>query len=58
MPLFILVAFVALLPLLFVVLLPFSIVQRYRVGTARRVGRSWVASLNLFFIALSCLIFV
>jgi hypothetical protein len=55
---FVLLAVVALLPLLFVVLLPFSIVQRYRVGTVRRVGRSWVASLNLFFIALSCLIFL
>jgi hypothetical protein len=35
-----LVAVVALMPLLFVVLLPFSIVNRYRLGTARRRGRS------------------
>ena len=56
MPL-ILLAIVALLPLLFVILLPFSIVQRYRVGTARRLGRPWVATLNVFFIALSVLIF-
>ena len=55
---FVLIAVVALLPLLFVVLLPFSILQRYRVGTARRRGRSWVATLNVFFIALSCLIFI
>jgi hypothetical protein len=55
---FVLLALVALLPLLFVVLLPFSIVNRYRVGTARRRGRSWVASLNVFFIALSCLLFI
>jgi hypothetical protein len=55
---FVLLALVALLPLLFVVLLPFSIVNRYRLGTARRRGRSWVASLNVFFIALSCLIFI
>ena len=54
----VLVAIVALLPLLFVVLLPFSILQRYRVGTARRRGRSWAASVNVFFITLSAFIFL
>ena len=58
MPLLVLVAFVALLPLIFVIALPFSIVQRYRVGTARRLGRPWIAKLNVFFISLSTLIFL
>ena len=46
------------MPLLFVVLLPFSIVNRYRLGTSRRLGRSWVATLNVVFIAFSALIFI
>lgn len=55
---FILLAVVLLLPLLFVLLLPFSILQRYRAGTARRIGRSWVAKLNVAFIAFSVLLFI
>ena len=46
MPLLI-VVLVALALVLPVVLLPVSIVQRYRVGTARRPARAWVASLNI-----------
>ncbi len=56
MPL-ILFAFVLLLPLVFVLLLPFSIVQRYRAGTARRMGRSWLASLNVALISFSAFLF-
>ena len=47
-----------LLPLVFVVLIPFSLIQRYRVGTARRLARGWVATLNLAAIALSVGIFL
>lgn len=57
MPL-ILLAFVLLMPLAFVLLLPFSIVQRYRAGTARRLGRSWIASLNVVLIGFSAFIFI
>jgi hypothetical protein len=44
--------------LLFVVLavialIPFSIVQRYRVGTSRRLARGWVATLNMLTLAFS-----
>ncbi len=46
MPL-LLAALVVLLLVLPVVLLPLSIVQRYRVGTARRPARAWVATLNV-----------
>jgi hypothetical protein len=36
-----------------VVGVPLSIVQRYRMGTARRPARGWVATVNLFAIAIS-----
>jgi hypothetical protein len=55
---FLLIAVVLLLPYAFVVLLPFSIVQRYRTGTARRLGRPWVASLNVLALSLSAFIFL
>lgn len=55
---FILLAVVLLLPLAFVALLPLSIVQRYRVGTARRLGRSWVATLNVVIIGFSAVLFI
>ena len=47
-----LVALVLVLPL---ILLPLSVVQRYRVGTARRPARAWVATLNVVgFLISSC----
>ncbi len=48
---------VLFLPVLFVLLLPFSIVQRYRAGTARRVGRPWLARLNFVLVAISAALF-
>ncbi len=44
--------------LLFLVLLPLSLVQRYRVGTARRPARGWVATVNLVSVAISALLFL
>jgi hypothetical protein len=41
-----------------IALLPLSLIQRYRVGTARRVARRWVASINLFMLALSIVLFL
>ena len=32
--------------------------QRYRAGTARRLGRRWVATINLVMIALSAAVFL
>ena len=49
---------VLLLPVAFVILLPFSVLQRYRAGTARRKGRPWVATLNVVVISVSVLLFV
>jgi hypothetical protein len=42
-----------LIPLVIVLTLPFSIVQRYRAGTARREARGWVAAVNVFALLLS-----
>src|SRR5690606_24949963 len=42
-----------LIPLVIVLTLPFSVVQRYRAGTARREARGWVAALNVFALLLS-----
>ena len=52
------VALVSLVLVLPVVLLPLSIVQRYRVGTARRPARAWVATLNVVAFAVSTLVLV
>jgi hypothetical protein len=52
------VALVGLVLILPVVLLPLSIVQRYRVGTARRPARAWVATLNVIGFTVSTLVLV
>jgi hypothetical protein len=41
-----LLAFIPLVLLAGVVLMPLTLVQRYRVGTARRMARGWLATLN------------
>ena len=50
-----LLAFVILFALV-VLSVPLSIVQRYRLGTARRPARGWVATINLFTFAISAAI--
>lgn len=50
-------ALVLLIPLAFILATPLMIVQRFRAGTARRPGRGWVATLNLFAILLSLGVF-
>ena len=47
-----------LIVLAVIVLIPVGIVQRYRVGTRRQRGRRWLASVNLFGLALSTMLFV
>ncbi len=47
-----------IVPAIIVLLLPFSIVQRYRAGTARRPGRGWVAAFNTWSLAGSTAIFM
>ena len=46
------------LPLVLIALMPFILVQRYRMGTARRLARLWVTSLNLALMALSVFFFL
>ena len=43
---FILLLFIPLALLAAVVLMPLTLVQRYRVGTSRRLARGWLATLN------------
>lgn len=47
-----------LVGLALVALLPFSLVQRYRVGTARRRARGWFATLNVVGFGISIPMFV
>lgn len=57
MPLLIpLIVFIALL--VGIALMPIGLVQRYRAGTARRVARSWVATLNIAALSFSVLLFL
>lgn len=41
-----------------IVLVPLSIVQRFRVGTRQQVARPWVATLNLIAVTFSACLFV
>jgi hypothetical protein len=47
-----------LLPLVLIALMPLILIQRYRVGSARRMARPWLASLNLVLMAVSALFFL
>jgi hypothetical protein len=49
---------VAILMLAMIVLVPFSIIQRYRVGTSRQPARGWLTTINLAGIALSSALFL
>ena len=53
-----LIALAIVIVLAFIALIPFSIVQRFRMGTARRQARGWVATLNLIAIAISLALFL
>lgn len=44
---FLLLAVVVLIPLAVIALLPLILIQRYRAGTARRLARPWLATLNI-----------
>lgn len=41
-----------------IVLMPLSLIQRYRVGTARRLARGWITAVNLAGISISIVVFV
>ena len=58
MPLLIPLAIALFVILALVITMPLSLVMRYRAGTARRLGRKWVTTLNLLMIALSAAVFL
>ncbi|HZB25535.1 MAG TPA: hypothetical protein VE379_05355 [Vicinamibacterales bacterium] len=58
MPLLVLVVGMVALLGVIVILMPVSLIQRYRVGTARRAARGWVTTLNLVAIAISTALFL
>jgi len=47
-----------LLPALFIIAIPFGIINRYRLGKARRLGRPWAATINLVLLGVSAVIFL
>jgi hypothetical protein len=53
-----LIALAILVVLAIVILIPISIVQRFRVGISRRQARGWVAALNLIALTLSVVLVV
>jgi hypothetical protein len=53
-----LIALAIVIVLAFIAVIPLSIIQRFRMGTARRTARTWVATLNLIAVALSIALFL
>lgn len=58
MPLVVLLVVFVLVVLALIALMPLSLVQRYRMGTARRQARGLIASINLTGLALSAALFL
>ena len=58
MPLLAVLAFTLIVILAAIVLTPLALVQRYRLGTARRRVRGWVATINAVGLALSVVLFL
>jgi hypothetical protein len=58
MPLLAIAGVLLLLVLVPTFLVPLSIVLRYRASTARRLARGWVATINLFGLAISVALFL
>jgi hypothetical protein len=57
-PLVAVLAFTLIVILAAIVLTPLALVQRYRLGTARRRARGWLATINAIGLALSVVIFL
>ena len=55
MPLLILLL---LLPVVLIALSPFMLIQRYRIGTARRPARPWVATFSFIMLSISTVFFL
>lgn len=46
------------LPLVLIALMPLILIQRYRMGTARRLARPWAATLNIVLTTVSACLFL
>ena len=53
-----LIALAIVIVLVCIAIIPFSIIQRFRMGTARQQARGWVATVNLIAIAISLALFL
>ena len=58
MPILALILFILVILVVGILLVPLSIVQRYRVGTRRQQARGWLIGINVFGMALSALMFL
>lgn len=58
MPILALALLIVILVIASVAIVPFSLVQRYRVGTSRQPARAWLAILNLVAISISTVLFL
>ena len=58
MPILVVLLFLALIILASIALLPLTLVQRYRMGTARRPARGWLIAINVVGTAISVVLFV
>ncbi len=57
MPL-LLLALLFVLPVVLALMMPFILLQRYRIGTMRRLARPWMATLNVVVMVLSVVLFL
>jgi hypothetical protein len=51
-------AFLLILPLVVLALMPLILIQRYRAGRARRLARPWLATVNLVGVSVSAVMFL
>lgn len=58
MPILVALGLVLVALLASIALLPISLIQRYRVGTARRPARGWLIALNLLGFSMSAVLFL
>jgi hypothetical protein len=53
-----LILLLVLIPILVIVMTPFLLIQRYRVGSSRRAASGWMATLGVISMSLSALFFL
>ena len=53
-----LILLVVLVPLVVIALMPFILIQRYRVGSARRLARPWMATVGVISMTFSSIFFL